>query len=70
MQFRLTKSVIATYNGIADSVNAYQVTQARQVSKNYFANWKLEQQKRSPTVSVYLFKKMLRLIIKSSGNQK
>ena len=28
LQFGLKKSVIATYNGIADSVNAYQVTEA------------------------------------------
>ena len=30
LQFGLKKSVIATYNGIADSANAYHVTQARQ----------------------------------------
>ena len=43
LEFGLAKSVIATYNGIADSVNAYQITKAlREFGEQLFCKLEVE----------------------------
>ena len=62
LQFGLTKSVIATYNGIADSVNAYQVTRARQdFGEELFCKLEVETTKGMSDRYDYLFKKILKI---------
>ena len=49
---------LGSYNGIADSVNAYQVTRARQdFGEELFCKLEVETQKRCPTDTIIYLKR-------------